>query len=266
MAAGPLVPWGRGSWRRLTRLLRRPAAIALAGALVLWLAGAVSPGMAAWGYAVSFFVIAAVLDEFVRATRGRRRATGERTIVALGRLLRHNHRRYGGLVVHLGVVVLAIGVTTSTAGKLEHEATLKRGESLDIGPYRLRFVGFEATEQPTHLLVSAEVEVLENGRPVTTLRPGQRMYPTSQSPFASVDVRYGILKDLYLILGAFDRGGQWATFKAQIHPMIAWIWLGGVIVLLGGVIALWPSERRRPVVPVSESASASRHLHVRRGR
>lgn len=135
-------------------------------------------------------------------------------------------------------------MASSTVGKVEREATLQRGEVLELGPYRLRFVGLGAREQPTHLLVTAEVEVLDNGRRVATLQPGQRFYPTSPSPFASVDVRYGLAKDLYVILGSFDRQGQWATFRVQLHPMIAWVWLGGVVVVLGGLVALWPSVRQ----------------------
>jgi cytochrome c-type biogenesis protein CcmF len=162
---------------------------------------------------------------------------------AFAALLRQNHRRYGGLVVHLGVVLVAIGVGTSSVGKVEREATLQRGESLDLSRYRLTFTGLSATEEPTHLLVRAGIDVTESGRPAGRLEPGQRIYPGSQSPFASVALRYGLGRDLYLILGAFDREGRWATIKAQIHPMIAWIWIGGVVVVLGGLIALWPRFR-----------------------
>ena len=61
-----------------------------------------------------------------------------------------------------------------------------------------------------------------------------------------MDIRYGLTRDLYVILGGFDRGATWATIKAQVHPMIAWIWLGGVVVVLGGLVALWPQGRRAP--------------------
>jgi cytochrome c-type biogenesis protein CcmF len=254
MGAGPLVPWRRGSWAVLCRLLRRPALVAAAGGVLAWLAGT-GLALAAFGYTLPVFVMATVADELWRASRGRSRAMSEALPVAFGRIVRSNHRRYGGLVVHVGVVLLAIGVAASTVGKVEREATLQRGEALDLGSYRLRFVGLTAGEQPTHLLVSAEVEVLENGRPVATLRPGQRLYPTSQSPFASVDVRYGLRRDLYVILGSFDREGQWATLKVQLHPMIAWVWLGGLVVVLGGVVAVWPTGRRGVVrIPAGESA------------
>jgi len=235
-----------------------PAALALGGSLAAWFLVGLPLDLVALGYALPFFVAAAVLGEFWRAARGRSRATGERALLAFGRLLRQNHRRYGGLVVHLGVVLITIGIATSSVGRLERETMLQRGEMLDIGRYQLRFTGLRASEEPTHLLVSADVEVLEGGRLVTTLRPGQRLYPASQSPFASVDVRYGLSKDLYVILGNFDPEGRWATLKAQIHPMIAWIWLGGVVVVLGGLMAIGPRRRHVPAtVAAAEGASIS---------
>ncbi|HZS33729.1 MAG TPA: cytochrome c-type biogenesis CcmF C-terminal domain-containing protein, partial [Methylomirabilota bacterium] len=163
------------------------------------------------------------------------------------RLLAQNHRRYGGLIVHLGVVLVAVGIATSSVGKVEHEATLRRGESLAVGRYALRFAGLSAAERPTHLLVQATLEVTEAGRAAGTIRPGQRLYGSSNSPFASVALRYGLWHDLYVILGSFDREGQWAQVRAQIHPMVAWIWLGGAVVVLGGLLALGPARRRAPV-------------------
>ena len=257
MGAGPLVPWRRGSWAHLGRLLRAPAALALLASLLAWLGGRLPLGLVALGYTLPFFVAAAVLVEFWRAGRGRSRATGEGFATAFGRLCRQNHRRYGGLVVHLGVVLVAIGVATSTVGKVEREATLNRGESLDIGTYRLRFTGLGATEESTHLRIGADIQVFQGDRLLTTLHPAQRIYPTSQSPFATVDIRYGPLKDLYVILGEFDReGARWVTLKAQIHPMIAWIWLGGAVVVAGGVLALWPQSRRAPALAAAPERAA----------
>ena len=259
MAAGPLVPWRRGSWAHLGRLLRVPALAAVVASLAVWGVGRLPFGLVALGYTLPFFCAAVVLLEFWRATRGRGRATGESTAVAFGRVLRQNHRRYGGLIVHLGVVLVAIGVATSTVGKVEREATLNRGETLDMGRYQLRFQGLSASEEATHLLVSADVQILDRGRVIAAVQPGQRVYPTSQSPFATVDIRYGFGQDLYVILGEFDRGaGQWATLKAQIHPLIAWIWIGGVVVVAGGLVAIWPGRRRVPaVVTVGEAAAIS---------
>jgi len=246
MGAGPLVPWRRGSWAVLGRLLRGPAIVALVLSFLTWLIFRLPLGLVGLGYTLPYFVATIVLGELWRAARGRHRATDEPWPTAVGRLLAQNHRRYGGLVVHLGVVLVAIGVATSTVGKIEREVTLKRGETFDLGRFAVRFTGLSAAEEATHLLVQAALEVTEDGRPIGTLRPGQRLYRGSNSPFASVAVRYGFLRDFYVILGAFDRQGEWAQIKAQVHPMIAWIWLGGLVVLLGGLLALWPGGRRAP--------------------
>jgi cytochrome c-type biogenesis protein CcmF len=257
MAAGPLVPWRRGSWAHLGRLLRVPALLAVAVSLGVWAVWRPPFGLVALGYTLPLFCAAVVLVEFWRATRGRSRATGEAVPLAFGRVLRQNHRRYGGLIVHLGVVLVAIGVGTSTVGKVEREATLNVGETLDIGRYQLRFQGLSANREATHLLVSAAVQILDGGRAVATVEPGQRIYPSSQSPFATVDIRYGFGQDLYVILGEFDRGaGQWATIKAQIHPLIAWIWIGGGVVVLGGLVAVWPGRRRVPAMVTAGEAAA----------
>ena len=88
------------------------------------------------------------------------------------------------------------------------------------------------------------------------MRPGQRVYATSQTPFATVDIRYGPWKDLYVILAGFDREARWATIKVQIHPMIGWIWVGGVVVVLGGLVALWPQSRRAYVTVGTREAAA----------
>jgi cytochrome c-type biogenesis protein CcmF len=247
MAAGPLVPWRRGSWAVLGRLLAGPAAAAIAASVLTAALAPVPAGLVALGFTVPYFVAATVLGELVRAARGRRRATGEPLPTAAARLLAQNHRRYGGLIVHLGVVLVAVGIATSSVGKVEHEATLRRGESLAVGRYVLRFAGLSAAERPTHLLVQADLEVTEAGRAAGTIRPGQRLYGSSNSPFASVALRYGLWHDLYVILGSFDREGQWAQVRAQIHPMVAWIWLGGAVVVLGGLLALGPARRRAPV-------------------
>jgi cytochrome c-type biogenesis protein CcmF len=245
MGVGPLVPWRRGSWAVLGRLLRRPALLALAGGGAAGLLG-VRWDLVALGWVVPLFVAAVVLDEVARAALGRARAAGTGFLAGLTGLLRHNRRRYGGLVVHLGVVLVALGVATETVGKLEREATLERGQTLELDRYRITFTGLQAGERPTHLLVTAAVEVTEAGRPRGTLRPAQRFYASANTPFATVDIDHRVGRDLYVILAGFDREGRWATIKAQVHPMISWVWVGGLVVVLGGLLAAWPGGRRAP--------------------
>src|SRR5207245_8448017 len=123
-----------------------PATVAVLASLLTWAVGRFSPGLVVLGYALPYFVAAAVLGEFWRATRGRSRATGVHPGRALLALLSQNHRRYGGLIVHLGVVLVAIGVAASAVGKVEREATLERDPALVVGRYQLTLTGVSGAE------------------------------------------------------------------------------------------------------------------------
>jgi cytochrome c-type biogenesis protein CcmF len=252
MGIGPLIAWGRASLDNLRRNFLKPmGGAAVATALVAALGIHRLEALAAFFF--SFFVVGTILFEFAVATRTRARTTGEALPRAFAALLLRGRRRYGGLIVHLGVVVTIIGIAMSSLYKVEHEATLKRGESMTINGYSLRLDGLVAGERPTHILVYATLAASKNGQVVGELQPGQRFYPNQQSPFASVDARYHLLEDLYVILSAFERDGSSATIKAMVNPMISWIWLGGAIILLGVVVAVLP-ERRLALLAVRTSA------------
>ncbi len=255
MGVGPLIAWGRASLNNLKRNFLWPSLGAVAGALVLFLAGMRQPA-ALTAFLFAFFVIGTVLFEFVVATRTRASATGEGTLGAFLALLLKSRRRYGGLIVHLGVVIAIIGITVSSMYKVEREATLKQGQTLSVGQYTVRFDGMQAGERPTHILVWANLTAFQGGKPVTELTPGQRFYPNQQSPFASVDARYHWNEDLYVILSAFERDGSSATIKVLINPMISWIWIGGGVILLGVLVAVLP-ERRLALLSVRAREQAA---------
>jgi len=177
------------------------------------------------------------------ATRTRARSAGESLLTAFVTLLLRSRRRYGGLIVHVGVVIAIIGIAVSSIYKVEREATLIKGGTLQVGRYTLRFDGLAAAERPTHIFVWANLAAFRDGKPVAELMPGQRYYPNQQSPFASVDARYHWAEDLYLVLSSFERDGRSATIKALVNPMIAWIWIGGLIILTGVIVAVLPERR-----------------------
>ncbi len=255
MGVGPLIAWGRASLNNLKRNFLWPSLGAVAGTLILFLAGVRQPA-ALVAFLFALFVIGTVLFEFVVATRTRARATGEGILEAFLALLLKSRRRYGGLIVHLGVVIAIIGITVSSLYKVEREATLKQGQSLSVGDYTVRFDGMQAGERPTHILVWANLTALRDGKPITELTPGQRFYPNQQSPFASVDARYHWNEDLYVILSAFERDGTSATIKVLINPMISWIWIGGGVILLGVLVAVLP-ERRLALLAVRAREQAA---------
>jgi cytochrome c-type biogenesis protein CcmF len=242
MGIGPLIAWGRASLNNLRRNFLKPAVAAAAGTGLVWALG-IRQAEALLAFCCSFFVIGTIALEFYQATRTRAATTGESPLVAFATLLLKSRRRYGGLIVHLGVVIVVIGIAVSSIYKVEREVTLKANERMEIGPYAIQFRGLQAAEQSTHVLVWANLSVFKGDRPLSDLRPGQRFYPNQQTPFASVDARYRLTEDLYTILSAFERDGSSATIKAMINPMIAWIWIGGVVILLGVLVAVLPERR-----------------------
>jgi cytochrome c-type biogenesis protein CcmF len=255
MGIGPLIAWGRASLNNLKRNFLKPTLGAMAGAAVLYALG-VRQAEVLGAFAFCFFVIGTIAFEFVVATRTRARTMGESFLTAFSTLLLKSRRRYGGLIVHLGVVIAIIGIAVSSVYKVEREQTLKPGESMTVGRYALRFDGMAAGERPTHILVWANLMAFRDSTPLQRFTPGQRFYPNQQSSFASVDARYRWNEDLYLILSSFEHDGSSATIKVIINPMISWIWIGGGVILLGVIVAVLP-ERRLALLAVRANAQAA---------
>jgi len=242
MGVGPLIAWRRASWENLKRNFVWPVALGIAAAAAAFTLG-VRSVLAAVTFATTVFVGATIAVDFVRATRARMR-TGETLLPAMGGLLRRHNRRYGGFVVHLGILIIVLGVTGSHAWSVQTETTLKRGETAQLAGYRFRFDGLTAVEESNHFKVVGAFTV-SNSRVLDVLRPAKKFYPQEQSPIAYVDYRLGLKEDIYLVLGDFARDGTQATVKLQVNRLVSWIWIGGVVLTLGAVLAILP-ERRRP--------------------
>ncbi len=205
------------------------------------------------------FVAGAMALDYARAVRARRRS-GDGWGAATWGLLRRQNRRYGGFVVHLGVLVIALGVAGSQAWSVQTETTVRRGEHVELAGYRVRFERLTASEESNHAKVTG-VFTVENGtsRPVTLL-PAKKFYPQEQSPIAYVDYRLGLIEDVYLVLGDFARDGSHATVRLQVNRLVSWLWIGGLVLTLGTWLAVLPDRRprgpraRRPEAVVPELA------------
>jgi cytochrome c-type biogenesis protein CcmF len=244
MGVGPLIAWRRASLENLKRNFLWPVVIGIAAAAVFRLLG-VRSALAVLSLALTVFVAVTIAVDLVRATRARLR-TGERLPGALGGLLLRHNRRYGGFVVHLGILIVAIGVTGSQAWSVQTETTLRRGEHTDLAGYRVRFDGLAASEESNHFKVTGTFIVANGQAQGTVLRPAKKFYPQDSSPIAYVDYRLGLREDIYLVLGDFARDGSQATIRLQVNRLVSWIWIGGVVLTLGTLLALVP-ERRRAV-------------------
>jgi cytochrome c-type biogenesis protein CcmF len=242
MGVGPLIAWRRASPDNLKRNFLWPVVIGLVSAAVLRLAG-IGSTLVAISLALTVFVAATIAVDVVRATRARR-AMGERTLPALGGLLLRHNRRYGGFVVHLAVLVVAVGVIGSQTWSVHTETTLKRGEQAELGGYQIRFDGLRESQESNHGKVTGTFTVVNGTGAGTVLEPAKKFYPQEQSPIAYVDYRLGFIDDIYLVLGDFARDGTSVTVKIQVNRMVSWIWLGGVVLTLGTVLSVLPERRK----------------------
>jgi cytochrome c-type biogenesis protein CcmF len=242
MGVGPLIAWRRASLENLKRNFLGPVLVGVASAALLRLLG-VGSVLVAVSLALTLFVAACIAVDLFRATRARR-AMGERTLPALGGLLLRHNRRYGGFVVHLAVLVVAVGVTGSQTWSVHTETTLKRGEQAELAGYRIRFDGLRESQESNHGKVTGTFTVVNGKAAGTVLEPAKKFYPQEQSPIAYVDYRLGFIDDIYLVLGDFARDGTSVTVKIQVNRMVSWIWLGGVVLTLGTVLSVLPERRK----------------------
>jgi cytochrome c-type biogenesis protein CcmF len=242
MGVGPLIAWRRASLENLKRNFVWPVAIGIAAAALFRAVGPAS-ALTVLTFGLTVFTAATIGVDLVRATRARRRM-GEGLVRAVGGLLVRHNRRYGGFVIHLGILVIALGVMGSHAWSVQTETTLKPGETASLAGYTVRFDGLSAEQASNHFKVVGTFHV-SNGHPgLAVLRPTKKFYPQEQTPIAGVDYRLGFREDVYLVLGDFAKDGSHATVKIQVNRMVSWIWIGGAILTLGAALAILPERRK----------------------
>jgi cytochrome c-type biogenesis protein CcmF len=181
----------------------------------------------------------------VLGARGRRRALGESGPLALGRAARSNPRLYGGLVVHLGVVMIAVALAASSAYSTNAEVRLRKGEQTTVNGYTLTYLGSSTVRDPQKTTTSARVRVERGDRDLGVYAPAISTYPNSIEGIGTPSVRTGIKEDVYLTLVSSPKGGGRITLAVRVNPMILWLWIGGGVMALGTVLALAPRLRRR---------------------
>jgi cytochrome c-type biogenesis protein CcmF len=240
MGVGPIIAWRRASWDNLKRNFLWPATGSLMFALVLFV-WKVKDFLPLLGFTLLAFVVMTIVYDTALALRARRRIAGEHVIRGLITLTRRNQRRYGGLVVHLGVVLIIMGIAGSMTYSVEREATLGLNESLSIGNYQIRFEGLRGSQQPTHFRVEGAFRVSKEGSDFGLLSPALKFFPSQQSPIGRAVHRSSASEDIYLILSGFsDLDKNQATLKVLVRPLVVWMWIGGFVIALGTLVTIWP--------------------------
>ena len=244
---GPLIPWKRATTEQLKKNFFYPVMAAIITSVVVWVW--VSHQVAVvFSFSFCGFVLATLIAEYQRGIAYRMTHFKENAPKALVKLVRSNERRYGGYVIHFGIVLMFIGFTGS-AFKIETEVQLSPTQTMTIGDYILRYD--RAIGRTTKHLdaVGAKFSVWKNKKPFTYMMP-EKVFFKSQipgeepQPATNVAIHRNLKEDLYIALLSFDPNGEVIFFKTVVNPLVEFIWLGGLILILGTAVVMWPKPRK----------------------
>ena len=242
MGIGPLIPWRTASLQRIRRELAIPAGGAAIGALLAWLAG-VHSLYALLGLAISGFVALAILADLRSAAAAQRSREAGSWLASAARAIWRNKRRFGGQMVHAGVVMVVIGLIGSNAFKEEKELMLKPGDRFQLGPYQVQLTRVGERSGANYSAVRGQLDVSLDGPPLFSLHPERRMYRNSRMPTTEAAIHDTWWRDVYLSLGN-EAEGAWAV-KAYLNPLVKWLWAGIVVMGLGTGLALLQGRRQK---------------------
>ena len=251
----PLIAWRKASTRNLRRNFLYPLTLSGVVTAVLYAQG-VRHIVALISFSICLFVFGTILLEFYRGVRARKATSGGTVAQAFVALIRRNRRRYGGYIVHFGVVLLFVGITGSSAYQLEKNLVLRPGEQAQVGPFTLQLRELIRQVEPTHEAFIAALRVFRHGQDLTTLYPEKRVYFAQNQPTTEVALRTSPLEDLYVIMAGFE-ASQTVTFKVFVNPLVFWMWMGGLVMVIGTIVAIWPERRAAGLGAVSQERQAA---------
>jgi cytochrome c-type biogenesis protein CcmF len=252
-AVGPLLAWRRTSLESLKRNFLWPALGALmAGAFLMATPRAWgSPfGLRPWNDVSYFYSLMAIMlsvlvgltvaSEFVRGGRVISRHTGQNLTTSILHLAHRNTRRYGGYIVHVGVIIIMIGFAGSAMND-DKEKEMAFGDKMTIGPYTLISRSYTQEENPNHTSEKAIIEVFRNNSLLETLYPDSRFFKASQQQQHIPAIRSTLQEDLYVVYEGQNPDTGRPIIKAHLNPLVAWIWIGVWVMIFGTIVALVPN-------------------------
>jgi cytochrome c-type biogenesis protein CcmF len=240
---GPLLAWRRSSGKVLRKHFTIPLLAALLGGGLLYFLGIVRHHYALISFALTFFVTATIISEFSRGARARRHATGENIIKSLFKITLKNKRRYGGYIVHLAVVFLFVGFTGSAFNQ-KVEGTILPGDSLQLGEYNLKYEKPYRSKDANKMSVATRITVQKEGKEIGRLVPQRYFYVRQEQNTTEVALLSTLKEDLYLVLAELNEDDE-ATVQAYLNPLVSFLWIGGIINILGTLLAILPRRREK---------------------
>ena len=247
MGVAPLAAWRYSAAQTLGRLLVRPALAAMVVTIGLVISGMRHPG-AILGMYLAALVAFVTTYEIWRAANARVRRRGEAFGSALIHLIRRDQRRYGGYIIHLGVVLMAIGIIGIEIFQTETQGTIAVGQEMSLEDYTIRYDSLaEFDTDDNRNVARAVLSVFKNGRYVGELNPRRDFFYESQQPMTIPGVRSTLEEDFYVLLIDWQPiSSQNATFKIYRNPLVNWVWFGSLVFIFGTLIAVWPNARPEP--------------------
>jgi cytochrome c-type biogenesis protein CcmF len=255
MGVGPLIAWRRATRKNLVQSFTAPAFAGIMTGLFAY-----AFGIRGWyvltGFSLAAFVLGTVIVEFERGVLARGRMVHEPPPRALVNLVAKNNRRYGGYIVHIGVVLAFVAIIGSSFFKTEVKQSVKEGQSFAVGPYRLVYLGLSPFETAHLENLSARVNVTRDGKSLEVIEPAKLFFKRQQQPATKVAIRSTLASDLYVVLAGVDDKTGMATFDVFLTPLVSWLWLGGLTMALGTVVTMWPNAHEREMI----AAAARRQM------
>jgi cytochrome c-type biogenesis protein CcmF len=238
---GPLMAWRKSTLSNLRYQFLWPVLVGVLTFVALWAAGArvLSSGVC---FALCAFVTATIAQEFWRGARVRQGATGSDVVTSMIGLVARSHRRYGGYVVHLGIILMFVGFA-GEGYKREEQLLMKPGQEMQIAGFTIKHHALKVTDDGQKQMVTAQVTADRNGTSLGELSPAKWYFRKhEEEPTTEVAIRRGFWEDLYVVMAAFDMQTQSATLHVVVNPLVNWIWVGFGILALGTFLALLPES------------------------
>lgn len=245
MAICPLLGWRRTSSRIAMKNFALPSLISFAFLPVFYFAG-IRDFFPVFFYVFILFVTLSIIREFYLGTRTNMRQRGIKWPSALYSLVMRNKRKYGGFLVHIGVVVMVVGLVSYGYYQFKEDFLMKPGQEVSLKDFKLKYVNLQSGRRSNYESVSALIDVSVDGTYISTIKPEKRYYATFE-PSTEVAILSGPTRDLYLILSSWQRDGA-ITITAVINPFLSWIWYGTTLMTLGTLLAVIPSRKRKDEV------------------
>ncbi len=233
---GPLLAWRKTSGESLRRNFAIPSAVGVGGAGLVILLGA-RDFYAIVCYMLSAFVVATIAMEFYRGAKVIRARSGLNWLSSAMELTLRNTRRYGGYIVHFGMVMIFVGLAGQAFNK-EVQKEIGIGGTVKIGPYELLLQAVDQKQEQNYVAERMIVEVMKDHKPVMILFPERRNFPTNQESGTMVAIYSTLREDLYVVYAGVNQGSDVPTIHVFLNPLVKWVWYGGIVVVMGTIVAL----------------------------